>query len=88
MKRIVNIDFSDKEMNYLETSLYYALKKDKESRIAKLGNVPHLIWFSNRLLIRMRKIHQDSYRKRMGEVKWKEHCKLVNQMLRKARRKD
>jgi hypothetical protein len=49
--------FTDKELNYLWKSLHDSVLSMRRSGMAKMGNVPQLIWFTVRLRNKISRIH-------------------------------
>jgi len=49
------IGLTDKEFQYIFRALEERIRQLESSRLAKAGNIPHLIWFSKRVLSKLRK---------------------------------
>lgn len=77
MNRNVVIAFTDKEANYIAACLRESILRMESDPWLHQGNKPHLLWFTQRLAGRFRRLHQAAIRKSIGEKRWKEIHRIV-----------
>lgn len=73
----VSVKLTNKELNYLDGALRAEIRNLEES---KMGNLPHLIWFTKRLAGKLRRINHKAVRAHMTP----EQKRNVTQFLRGA----
>lgn len=88
MKRPVKIEFSDQELNYIQNALRADVKRMEADPFFQsgMGNGRYLYRYQHRLERRISRLHSESYRKRMGEKKWKKSRQFINKIIRDAKK--
>ena len=56
--KTLKIEFTAKELNYLDAALRDSARDLESLALEKLGNAPHLFWFTKRLRGKIRRRHE------------------------------
>lgn len=88
---LIDVQLTDIELNYIDSGLRYRireLEKDIAGDVERFGrslsNAPALLRICERTQAKLSRIHSASYRKRMGEKKWRAHRRMIAKMIRAA----